>query len=499
MSSLRTHDLSFSYSDAAPLFDAVSLHLESGWTGLVGANGTGKSTLLRILAGLIEPAHGAVRVDPPDPRVRLCPQEVEALGPEIVTLAEDTTAEARRILGRLRLDPMALGRWPTLSPGERKRWQIGAALAAEPDVLLLDEPTNHLDAEGREWLVDALARYRGVGVLVSHDRELLERLPTSIVRLHGGEAIRWIGGYEEARAAWEAERAGRIEARDLAQQAHRKAQRLVHQARQNQEGAAADKSTGRRMKNRHDSDARTLAAATRVEWADGSLGKRMKQALRRRDDAKDAIEAVEIEKELGGSVFVGFEASPKAWIAAVDPSSVRVNGRALTGPTQLGLGRVDRIHLAGPNGAGKTTLLRAFVENLRVPAERVLLLPQELDAEARRNALTEAKALAPAERGRLLSIVAALGVDPGRLLASADPSPGEARKLVLAMGLARHVWALVLDEPTNHLDLPSIERLEAALAAYPGAILLVTHDDRLAAACTGERWRIEDGDVRQEG
>jgi len=98
----------------------------------------------------------------------------------------------------------------------------------------------------------------------------------------------------------------------------------------------------------------------------------------------------------------------------------------------------------------------------------------------------------------VLSVVAALGSDPARLLAAgaaARPSPGEARKLALALGLGRHAWALVLDEPTNHLDLPAIERLEAALGAYPGALLVVTHDDRLAAAVTRTTWRIASGEL----
>jgi ATPase subunit of ABC transporter with duplicated ATPase domains len=90
-----------------------------------------------------------------------------------------------------------------------------------------------------------------------------------------------------------------------------------------------------------------------------------------------------------------------------------------------------------------------------------------------------------------MALVAALGVEPRALLESARPSPGEARKLALALGLSRQVYACLLDEPTNHLDLPSIERLEEALAAYPGALLLVTHDARLAARCTNVRWRIE--------
>jgi ATPase subunit of ABC transporter with duplicated ATPase domains len=99
----------------------------------------------------------------------------------------------------------------------------------------------------------------------------------------------------------------------------------------------------------------------------------------------------------------------------------------------------------------------------------------------------------PDARGRLLGVVAALGVEPARLLRTREPSPGEAKKLLLAEGLARHVWCAVLDEPTNHLDVPSIERLERALGAFPGALLLVTHDERMAEVTTGATWLIESG------
>ncbi|MCI0670066.1 MAG: ATP-binding cassette domain-containing protein, partial [Myxococcaceae bacterium] len=156
----------------------------------------------------------------------------------------------------------------------------------------------------------------------------------------------------------------------------------------------------------------------------------------------------------------------------------------------------DRIRITGPNGAGKTTLVRALLAEAHIPPERVLFLPQDLTADEAARTLEEVRGLPPAERGRVLSLVAALGVDPDRLLASARPSPGEARKLHMALGLGRHAWALVLDEPTNHLDLPSIERLEEALVAYPGALVVVTHDAHFANRCTSTRWHLEGGQVQ---
>ncbi len=125
----------------------------------------------------------------------------------------------------------------------------------------------------------------------------------------------------------------------------------------------------------------------------------------------------------------------------------------------------------------------------------VCILPQELTADegaALRGRFARSNDDA---RTRVLTLVAALGADPERILASQAPSPGEARKLKLAFGLGTQVWAMVLDEPTNHLDIPAIERLEDALAEYPGALLMVTHDDALARRCTATTWSIENGRV----
>ncbi|MBF5040980.1 ABC-F family ATP-binding cassette domain-containing protein [Aggregicoccus sp. 17bor-14] len=495
MPSVRAQGVAYAHTDAVPLLTDVHFQLVPGWTGLVGANGAGKSTLLRLIAGELRPTEGSLALEPRAPLLRLCPQQVDALTPDVEAFAEAQDGLSRRLLGRLQLNPWELTRWPTLSPGERKRWQVGAALAAEPELLLLDEPTNHLDAEGRALLVGALERFRGVGLLVSHDRTLLDALTSHTLRVHGGSARLWSGGYSQARAEWEAEAQGVLQARAQAKEAHRRAEQQLAQARRDRE--AANRARSGRHLDKHDSDSRTLGAKTLVAWAEAGLGRRVGILRRQTERTAEALESVEVEKSLGRSIFVDYARAPKPTLFALDAPVLEAGGAPLLHDVHLSLGREDRVWLRGPNGAGKSTLLQALLADARVPRERVLYLPQDLSPEAAAEALARVRALPETERGRVLSLVAALGVDPQRLLASERPSPGEARKLLLALGLGEHAWALVLDEPTNHLDLPSIERLEEALQGFPGTLLLVTHDEAFARRCTTLTWTLREGRIEQ--
>jgi ATPase subunit of ABC transporter with duplicated ATPase domains len=494
---VRLSDVSFSYSDSVAVLRDVRLQLAPGWTGVVGANGAGKTTLLRLVARELAPDSGHVDYDPPGARMVICPQTVERITPGIESFAAATDGVSRRIRGELNLAPVALSRWPTLSPGERRRWQVGAALAAEPAILVLDEPTDHLDADARELLTAALRRFDGVGIVVSHDRALLDLLTTHTIRVHDGAARIWRGPYRVAKESWEAEEREHHAAYERLKHEHAMLRRRLADKRRLATAAEADWNAGarKRMKGPRDHDATSMLARGKAEMGSARISRDAGILRRSVDRVAGELREFSFRKQKGRALFVDFVAAPAARILALDENEIRAGDTLVLRDVHLVVNRDSRIRVAGPNGAGKTTLLRAMLRASNLPRERMLYLPQELSPGDGIAMLDGLRAMCPDDRARVLTLVSALGVDPDRLLGSRAPSPGEARKLALASGLGRQVWIAILDEPTNHLDVPAIERLEAALMEYPGALVIVTHDQPLARQTTREQWLIENGSI----
>jgi ATPase subunit of ABC transporter with duplicated ATPase domains len=481
--------------------------------GLVGANGAGKSTLLRILGGLEEPDAGTVRRLPADLAVGYLPQErdaepVESVGAYLGRrtgvaaaavamdelarrleaepgLAEshaaalerflllgggDLEARARVICSEVGLTAPLDAPLGGLSGGEVARAQLAAVLLARFDVFLLDEPTNDLDFAGLERLERFVRSLAGSVVVVSHDRDFLDRTVDRVVELDvwTHHATEFAGGWNE----YEQARAQALRRQTQAYGAYEDEKgRLEQQLRRMQRWEERGYGQGRKKKKTKD--------------VKKSIGGR----IQRLDTVEKPYEPWELRLDLapqsrGGDVVVQLEG------AVVERGSFRL------GPLDLQLSRAERLAVVGPNGSGKTTLLDAILGRVPlVSGRRRLGLGVVLGEVAQQRSELTAGSLLPAftkaagmgeEAARTLLAKFGLGADHV-LRAGGSLSPGERTRALIALLAARGVNCLVLDEPTNHLDVAAIEELERALDGFPGTVLLVTHDRRFLAGFRATR------------
>ena len=518
------------------VLDDVSLSIgPDTCLGVVGPNGVGKSTLLQILAGLLVPATGDVRIDPPHATVGYLTQEHAPAGDEDVraalyrrsgvAAAEAELATAATALGtggaqadqryaaalaryesisagdfeaRLTttLDqvglPLALAGQPvtTLSGGQEARVALAAIFVARFDVTLLDEPTNDLDFDGLSRLEELVDRRRGAMVIVSHDRAFLDRAVTDVLELdeHSHTARMYGGGWAGYQAEREAERAHAAEAYAAYEEQRADLRRRAERERQWATSGAA-----RERKNPRDNDkAQRDFRINRTE--------RLAARARRTERALDSLQVVEKPWQGWDLHFTINEAARSGAVVVHLADAVMERGRFTLGPLTLDIGWAERIALVGPNGSGKSTLVEAVLGRLPLAAGTRRMGPSVIVGELAqdRRVLGEAASVAdafvaatglPLDRAR--SRLAKLGLGAEAVLRPPSSlSPGERTRAELAAFAATGVNFLVLDEPTNHLDLPAIEQLESALREYRGTLLLVSHDRRLLEAVTLSR-RLE--------
>lgn len=479
--------VAFRYDTVAPeVFHDLSAAFPPGWTGVVGANGAGKTTLLRLALGELVPRCGTVRGPA---RRGWCPQRVETEPEALEAFLEAQDRTAARLRGILELEPSELRRWHILSPGERKRAQIAVALWEDPEVLLLDEPTNHVDASVRALLERALGTFRGVGLLVSHDRGLLDALTTQCLFLDPPQGALVPGNYSAASKVREETR----QAAEGAFQIQRREVRRLEEAerRRKAEARSADRRCTKRHLAKGDADGRARMDLIRVSGKDGQAGRLQRQMEGRIRQSREVLEVLAVRKTPPLRFWLSGARSSRNRILDLPGFSLPLGADRTLDVPCLSMGPSDRVALVGPNGAGKSTLLGSLRDRWNLPQDRVLFLPQELSSEEERAVLRALRSLPPERRGLVGTVVRCLGSDPAEIFAGGPASPGELRKILLALGVLEQPHLLVLDEPTNHLDLPAVELLENALASCPCALLVVSHDETFLNALTTIRWTLE--------
>ena len=479
----RFNDVSFRYAgQAEELFSGLTLDFSPGWTGIIGANGAGKTTLLKLVVTELEPTSGELFLSG---AAHYCPQKVDDPPAMFEDFLFSGDATAGRLISQLAIDYSWPARWRTLSAGERKRAQIGTALWHNPHILALDEPTNHIDSQCRELLRQALENFSGIGLLVSHDRELLNELCHHCLLLSPPQARLVSGGYSKA---MEQEEQRKL---TLARE-HEKTKRELNRLRRESAARRVAVNRGRselskRGLSAKDHDARSKIDLARLSNKEGHAGRLLNQMQTRIAKTQEKLSQTKPGKDYRGSISFQGEQRKGDRLLEMPPGSIPMGERRLHYPYLI-LKPGDKVGLTGPNGSGKSTLMRNLRRRLTLPKGKLVWIAQELEptdeAELRRWLAT----LPMDEKGRLLSLVSRLGSRPEQILDTPSLSPGEARKVLIAKGLLSDPWLLMLDEPTNHLDLPSIEALEQALSEVECALVLVSHDRVFLDALVNRRW-----------
>lgn len=502
---LHVNDLTYRIAGRTLLDHATAVIPDGAKVGLVGRNGSGKTTLFKLITGDLAPESGSITIRR---QARIGQVAQEAPGSETslmdVVLAGDTERAALLAEAETATDPHRIAEIHTrladidahsaearagailyglgfsaeaqqrpcsaFSGGWRMRVALAAVLFSEPDLLLLDEPTNYLDLEGTLWLENYVSRYPHTVLLISHDRDLLNKAVDTIVHLEAKKLTSYRGGYD----SFERQRREQI----LLQEKQREKQEAQRKHMQ----AFVD---------------RFRAKATKARQAQSRL-----KMLERMQPITAIVEDTSLPLSFPDPRS---QAAPP--LLSIEGGSVGYDGKAVLRNLNLRLDPDDRIALLGANGNGKSTFAKLIADRLKplsghvVRANRIdvaYFAQHQLDELVPANsAVAHVRALMVGEpEAKVRARVARFGLPTDRMDTPAkDLSGGEKARLLLGLATFHGPNLLILDEPTNHLDIDSREALVLALNEFAGAVVLISHDRHLVEACADRLWLVADGTV----
>ncbi len=468
MQYLQINNLTFKYT-SSEIFSNLNLSFEKGWSCLVGSNGSGKTTLFKLIDKSLKPQEGAIVGNE---LVYYCEQELHEKPNGFEEFIYTYNTKTFKLKELLHIEEEWFYRWETLSFGERKRIQIAIALFLEPDVLLLDEPSNHLDIKTKEILINSLKNFKGIGILISHDRELLNSLCHNTVIIKNKKIYNYKTTFQKA-----------IEELDLYfnflqkenENINNKVKKLQNNIQTQKEKVSQSKSRlSKKNINTKDNSLKekiNLAKLTGKDKSDSKLVTNFSKKAQELSSKKN-----EIEKSFDKGISIKDEKSKKEKFSfLLQKGQLHLGEKKILKYENLSLNKGDKIAIIGDNGVGKSSFLKLLISKI-TPLKSYLYLPQEIDLKQKENLFEAIKSLNNEKKGELFTFIQRLSSNPKNLLNNENTSPGELRKLFIAKALLDNIQLIILDEPTNHMDLDSIQSLEQALKEYQNTLIVVSHD-----------------------
>ena len=468
--------------------------IADGWTAVSGNNGSGKSTLLKLISGELNPETGTIRKSGSFYYCRqdfyICRADLEDFYFSYINRDSD----AGKLAALLRID----SRWfyntddssffcaENLSEGEKKRLQLACALFKNPDILAVDEPFNHVDENGRLFIMEALSRFRGTGLIVTHDRGIADKLCSSTIVI-SGTAVHRKGSVSGVIDQLDSENMSRkkefIKIREDITRLKKE------HVRRKGKADCADRKKSKKGISEKDHDAKAKVDIARLTGKDGQAGKLSRQIESRIRKKEEELSQINYSGSRKSGISITDSQYSGDAVIRLQEGKIKMGEKELIFPELL-IRPGEKIALTGNNGTGKTTLIRNLIKN--TGNREILFIPQEFDDAKKTEILLSLEEMPAGSKGEVFSNFARLGSDPEKLIESSSPSPGEWKKLCLSIGILDNPCIIILDEPVNHMDLSSIKSLETALIGISCAMLITSHDITFREAVTEKEWKIHE-------